>query len=168
MATTGFQQNQYTKLKNLVYLYPVVEVTAAVDAPILQKRTFTAMGATSVAPSSSLGAAPTSGVGYAYGDGAGTKLVRRDAQGQWVFQFSDSYLYLVGVSIAQFASTTGISTILGVGVRLGGATDVTANYGVGTGGYIGIELYDESGAADPGAIGDRFTFEIILGNSSAP
>ncbi len=166
MANRTFVQQQYTLLRGLVHLYPVVKMTEATTAPVLQKRTFTAAGTGATAPANALAAAPTTGVGYAVGDAAGTRSVARTGSGAWTFTLSDSYLYLVGFRIVQFYSATAISTVLGVGVDT--TTNVTTYTSVGNGGTIDVILYDESGAADPGSVGDQFTFEIILGNAGEP
>ncbi len=167
MADALFEQKSYGKLKQLVRLYPIVKMTASTTVPVLQKRTFSAMGNTATAPSNSLGAAPTTGVDFAVGDGAGTRSVARTGVGAWTITLSYPFLYLLGIGIVGFSSATGISTVLGVGI-VSGSTTITTNTARGNGGVIAIQLVDESGAADPGTIGDQFTFEIILGNTSAP
>lgn len=167
MANRTFVQQQYCLLKSLVRLYPVVKMTESVTVPILQKRTFTQAGTAATAPANSLAAAPTTGVGYVVGDNAGTRSVARTGAGAWTLTLSDAYVYLVGISIIGFSSATGISTVVAVGV-VSATTNVTTNTAVGNGGVITLQLVDESGAADPGTIGDQFTFEIILANATEP
>lgn len=168
MANRTYVQNQFCLIRGLVTLYPIVKMTESVTVPILQKRTFTQAGTAATAPANSLAAAPTTGnPGWVIGDGAGTRSVARTGTGAWTFTLSDPYLYLIGISICGFISATGISTVLGVGV-VSGSTTITTNTGLGNGGVIAIQLVDESGAADPGTIGDQFTFQILLGTLSEP
>lgn len=167
MANRTYAQKQYSFIKGLTWLFPTVTMTASVTVPVLQKRQFSAAGATSVAPSISLIAAPTTGIDYAVGDGAGTRSVARTGVGAWTLTLSDPYLFLVGVSIAGFSSATGISVPVGVGV-VSGSTTITTNTGRGNGGVIALQLFDETGAADPGTIGDSFTFCVALGNAGEP
>lgn len=167
MANRTFVQANYCMLKGLVRLYPVIQMTASVTVPVLQKRTFTAAGTSATSPANALAAAPTTGVGYAVGDAAGTRSIARTGTGAWTLTLSDPYLYLVGVTIIGFSSVTGISTVIGVGV-VSGSTTITTNTSNGSGGVIALQLIDESGAADPGTIGDQFTLEVILGNAGEP
>lgn len=167
MAMRTFVENNYSLLKGLVRLYPIVKMTASVTVPVLQKRTFTSAGTGSVTPGSALAAAPTTGVDYVVGDAAGTRSVARTGTGAWTLTLSDSYLYLVGFSIVQFVSANGISTVLGAGI-VSATTNVATNTARGNGGVITLLLVDESGAADPGTIGDQFTFEVILANAGTP
>lgn len=165
MANRTFQERQFGLVKRKVSLYPVVSVGAA-GAVTLQKRTFTATGATLVA-SSSLGAAPTTGVGYAKGDGAGTASVSRTGTGAWTVTLSDSYQYLLGVSIVQTSNATGAITAGMVGI-VSGTTNVTTNTSVGSGGVVAIVLSSAAGTpADP-ASGDVLTLEVILGDATEP
>jgi hypothetical protein len=162
VADRTFNTLQCTQFKTLVYLYPTVRMVAAVDAPILMKRSFSAPGAGGPTATTSLAAAPTTGPVQQLGDGY-TASVARTGTGAWTFRLTDSYLYLVGCNITQFSSATGIATAFAVGVDTS-STDVTLSSG-GLGGRIDIVLSDESGAADPGSVGDTYTFEFILGNA---
>lgn len=165
MANRTFQKDSSLRLlKRVVTLNPVISVGAA-GAVTLQKRTFTAMGATSVAPSSSLGSAPTTGVGYVVGDGAGTRSVSLGTAGLWTITLSDSYQYLIGVRIANTKNATGIPLAAAVGVK---TNSVTTNTAVGNGGSLVVQLVDFAGAAVDPASGDVVTLEITLGDASEP
>lgn len=166
MANRTFQEDVLGLVKRKVTLFAVVSVGGA-GAVTLQKRTFSAMGATSAAPSTSLGAAPTTGVGYAYGDGGGIRSVARTGTGLWTVTLSDSYQYLLGVVIKQTANASGLITAAGVGV-LSGGTNVTTNTATGNGGVISLALNDWAGAAVDPASGDTLTLELVLGDATEP
>ena len=164
MANKTWQQGPYTLIKKLVKLYPVISVGAA-GAVTLKKRQFTAAGTTNVGPSSSLVSAPTTGVGYVVGDGAGTRSVELGTAGLWTITLSDAYLYLVGVSIVKTKNATGVPLASSVGVK---TDSVTTNTAVGNGGSLVIQLVDYAGVAVDPASGDVLTLEISLGDASEP
>jgi hypothetical protein len=165
MANRTFQTALLQIPKRIVHLYPVVSVGVA-GAVTLQKRTFTAGGSTALTSSSSLGTAPTTGVGYAYGDGAGTRSVSLGTAGLWTITFSDSYQYLLGVEIAQTKNATGLMTAATVGVKTN--STITTNTAVGNGGVIAIQLADFAGNAVDPASGDVLTLRITLGDATEP
>lgn len=166
MANRSFGDKQGLMLiKRVVRLYPVFSVGVA-GAVTLKKRQFTAMGATSVAASSSLVSAPTTGVGYAVGDGAGVRSVTRTGSGAWTITLSDPYQYLLGVGLALTSNSTGGLTAVNVGVNSSG--DVTTNTAVGNGGTIKVVFSSAaSTAADPGTT-DTLVLELILGDATEP
>lgn len=166
MANRTFIQDAYGLIKKPVYLYPVISVGAA-GAVTLKKRTFTAGGASSLSSSSSLGNAPTSGVGYAVGDGVGTRSVARTGTGLWTITLSDPYQYLLGVCMVSLSSATGLWTTPSIGV-VSGSTTITTNTGVGNGGVISVVIQNGSGAATDPANGDTITLEIMLGDATEP
>lgn len=167
MANRQYSQTRFSPIREMVDLYPVVEVGAG-GAVTLQKRTYTATG-TSNKPTYSLSDAPTSGVGYAYGDGQGVRKVVRNGAGDWTFTLSDPYAYLVSVEVALISNTTGTVTspLCPIAIDTSG-TDVTTNTAIGDGGTIQILLMasDGSTATDP-AEGDTLTFHFVLGTTSA-
>lgn len=165
MANRTFQEKQLSLLKNLVHLYPVVSVGAA-GAVTLKKRKWYQPGAIGVGGSYTLVDAPTSGVGYDVGDGAGTRTVSRSDTGDWTITLSDPYTYLVGVRIAmQSLAAPGALVVLAVATI--SSSNVATNTALGNGGVINITLNDESGAADP-ADGTVVTLHLVLGNASEP
>lgn len=165
MANRTFVPLNFTMLKGLVALYPVINVGAA-GAVTLQKRTFSAAGAGATTPKYSLVAAPTTGVGYAVGDGFGTATVARTGAGAWTITLSDSYLYLVSV-VPVIANATGALTTADLIIN-SSTTNVTTNTSAGSGGVITTIMYNAAGsAADPNT-GDQVTLQIILGNSGEP
>jgi hypothetical protein len=168
MADRTFLENQgLILLKRAVSLYPVVNVGAA-GAVTLQKRTFSAAGTGGVTPKSSLGAAPTSGVGYAQGDGFGVKSVVRNSTGNWTLTLQDRYQFLIQVS-CQFANSgAAFNAPLMVVDSNTANTNVATGSGVGTGGKITVQFYNGSGSAtDPGN-GDQAQFIIVLGDATEP
>lgn len=166
MANRTFQTVELGLIKRRVALYPTVSVGGA-GAVTLQKRTYTAAGTGSVAARSSLTTAPTTGIDYAVGDGAGVRSVARTGTGLWTITLSDPYQYLLGVRIAQTSKADGIPTCLSVGV-VSGSTNVATNTATGNGGVIAIALADATNqAADPES-GDVLTLEILLGDASEP
>jgi hypothetical protein len=167
MANLAYFQNRYSKIKGLVDLYPVVSVGAA-GAVTLKKRQYTSVG-TSTTPTYSLVSAPTTGVGYAVGDGQGVRAVTRNSAGNWTFTLSDPYPYLVGVEVALISNTTGaVTSPLCPVAIVSGSTTVTTNTAIGNGGTIRLILMasDGSTATDP-ADGDTLTFHFTLGLYSA-
>jgi hypothetical protein len=167
MANRQFSQTRFSTIKALVDLYPVVAVGAA-GAVTLKKRTYSATG-TSNSPTYSLGDAPTSGVGYAYGDGQGVRKVVRNSAGNWTFTLSDPYAYLVSVEVALISNATGaVTSPLCPIAIVSGSTNVATNTAVGDGGTIRLILMasDGSTATDP-ASGDTLTFHFVLGTTSA-
>lgn len=165
MADRTFQDKQLSILKRLVHLYPVVSVGAA-GAVTLKKRQWYAQGAIGNSPSYALIDAPTTGVDYAVGDGAGTRSVSRSDTGDWTVTLSDAYIYLVGVDIAQ-QNLAAAGTLVVTAVAVIDSTNVATNTARGNGGVINLTLNDESGAADP-ASGTVVTLHIVLGNASEP
>lgn len=167
MANRNFKDDSGFYLFNrVVHLFPVVSVGAA-GAVTLKKRQFRAAGVVNSA-NSTLVDAPTSGIGYAYGDGAGVRSVVRTDTGDWTITLSDSYQWLIGVSVCQMSSTDGLWTSgYGVGV-VSGSTNVATNTATGNGGVIAIVLDDGDGAAADPADGDTLTLHIILGDSTEP
>lgn len=165
MANRTFQEFLNTPVKKLVKLYPVVSVGVA-GAVTLKKRTYTAMGSGGVAATSSLTDAPTTGVGYAVGDGAGTRSVSLGTAGLWTLTLSDPYQYLLGISIAQTKNATGLMTAATVGVKT--SSTITTNTAMGNGGVVVVQLCDFAGAAVDPASGDTLTLEITLGDASEP
>lgn len=164
MANRTYIDKQYSLLKGLVQLYPVVAVGAA-GAVTLRKRNFNQAGSLGAAVSYSLTDAPTSGVGYAVGDGFGVRSVSRTGTGAWTLTLQDPYTALVGVEVAQQVNASGAVVALAVGVV--STTNVTTNTAPGNGGVINLVLNDETGAADP-ASGTVVTLRITLINSTAP
>lgn len=166
MANRTFNSDG-TLLKGLRYLYPVISVAGA-GAVTLKKRQFSATGATSTAPSSALVSAPTSGIGYAFSDGFGVRSVARTATGAWTVTLSDPYQFLVGVTLVQTSSATGLLTSgFGVGI-VASTTNVATNTAVGNGGVITLILNNGSGSATDPASGDTLTLEIILSDATEP
>jgi len=165
MANRTFQEDSLTLVKRLVTLFPVVAVGVA-GAVTLKKRQFRSSGGTALSASSVLIDAPTTGVGYAVGDGAGTRSVVRTAPGTWTITLSDSYQYLLGIRVIQVANVNGSVPTGLVGVRTG-ITNVTTNTGTGNGGIIGIDLNNGGGPLDPDN-GDTLTLEITLGDATEP
>jgi hypothetical protein len=165
MANRQFSA-QGTLLKSIRYLYPVVSVGGA-GAVTLKKRSFRAVGTVNSA-NSTLIDAPTSGLPYAFGDGAGTRSVARTGTGAWTITLTDPYQFLMGVRVIQTSNTTGASTSgLSVGV-VSGSTNVATNTAVGNGGVIAIVLSSATvTAADP-ASGDTLTLEITLCDATEP
>lgn len=164
MANRTLQTKLHSFTKKRVVISPVISVGGA-GAVTLQKRTFTAMGSTSSAPANSLGAAPTTGVGYAVGDGAGTRSVSLGTAGLWTITLSDPYQYLIGVVIKSTKNATGIPTAAAVGVK---TDSVTTNTSLGNGGSLVVQLVDFAGAAVNPASGDVITLEITLGDATEP
>lgn len=167
MANRTFQTDSRSFIKKLVSLYPVVAVGAA-GAVTLKKRQFTAAGSGSAAPAYSLVSAPTSGVGYACGDGQGVKGVTRNSAGDWTFTLSDPYLYLVGVELVGITNTggTNASAINGIAVNTT-TTSVTTNTALGNGGVLRVVLMSGSTATDP-ASGDTVYLRFLLGDAGEP
>lgn len=167
MANAQFQQYLMTKPKRIIKLWPTVSVGGA-GAVTLQKRVFTATGATATAASSSLSAAPTTGVGFVVGDAAGTATVARTGTGLWTFTFSYPFQYLLGAALVQTSNTSGLLTSgFGVGV-VSGSTTPRTNTSVGSGGVVAIALNNGSGAATDPASGDVLTFEFTFGDATEP
>lgn len=165
MANRNFQDTQFSLLKGLVTLYPVISVGVA-GAVTLKKRQFYQPGAIGVGGSYALVDAPTSGVGYAVGDGAGVRTVSRSDTGDWTITLSDPYVYLAELDIAcQTLAAPG--TLVCLAVANIDSTNVTTNTAVGNGGVINITLNDETAAADP-ASGTVVTLKIVLGNATEP
>jgi hypothetical protein len=123
------------------------------------------MGAGAVAPAFSLVAAPTTGIGYAKGDGAGINSVTRTGTGAWTITLSDPYQYLIGVDFT-VANTTGAATAGNLGVLTTG--NVQTNTSLGSGGTINVLWQNGSYAATDPASGDIIYLCIQLGDSSAP
>lgn len=169
MASRTFNPQQLLVLqKKLVMLFPIVTF-GATGAPTLQKRQFTAMGATSTAASSSLIAAPTTGVDYAVGDGVGTRSIARTGTGAYTLTLSDSYQYLLGVELAQVSNANGLLSTGGFTPALfAGTTNVRTNTARGNGGVITFILNNGSGAAADPNNGDTMTFCITLGDATEP
>jgi hypothetical protein len=141
---------------------------SAAGAVTLKKRQYSATG-TNNSPTYSLGNAPTSGVGYAVGDGQGVRSVVRNSAGDWTFTLSDPYLYLVSVEVALISNTTGaVTSPLCPIAIVSGSTNVATNTSVGSGGTIRLILMASDGqtATDP-ADGDTLTFHFVLGTTSA-
>lgn len=169
MANRTFQEKTLTLIKRQVELFVWVAVGAA-GAVTLKKRLFTAQGATSVAPSSSVIAAPTSGVGYAYSDGpiGGVHTVARTGAGAWTITLTDPYQYLISVTVDQILNANGLITSgFGVGV-VSGSTTPTTNTAVGNGGVIAVVLNNGSGAATDPASGDTIVLRLVFGDATEP
>lgn len=167
MANRMFQEFSKTPLKGTVLLYPVVNIGLA-GAVTLQKRTFSAAGAGSATPKYSLVAAPTSGQPAAIGDGYGTRSVTRNSAGNWTLVLSDSYLYLIQVSVVFTNSGASFNAPVYVVDSNTSNTNVQVNTAPYNGGKITLQFYNGSGVAtDPGN-GDQAQFTVILGDSSAP
>lgn len=166
MANRTFNTQQMSLAKKVVHLFPVVSVGAA-GAVTLKKRNFSAVGAATT-PSSSLGTAPTTGVGYACGDGAGVKSITRNSAGDWTLTLSDSYQYLLGAKIAQISNTSGTNAagINGIAVNTT-TTAVGTNTSLGSGGVVRVVLFAGTTATDP-ANGDTVTLHLILGDATEP
>lgn len=165
MANRNFQDKQLSLLKRLVHLYPVVSVGAA-GAVTLMKRQWYQPGTIGPQGSNTLVAAPTSGVDYAVGDGAGTRSVSRTDTGDWTVTLQDPYSFLVGVDIAQ-QELAAPGALVVTAVSVIDSSDVTTNTAVGNGGVINLTLNDETGAADP-ANGTIVTLHIVLCNATEP
>lgn len=167
MANTTFFQNRYSKIKGLVDLYPIVSV-GALGAVTLKRRRYSATG-TSNSPTYSTDSAPTTGVGFAVGDGQGVRSITRNSAGNYTFTLSDSYAYLVGVDVALISNTSGTVTapLCPIAIDTDG-TNVATNTALGNGGTIQLVLMASDGSTptDP-ASGDTLTFHFILGLSSA-
>lgn len=171
MANRTFQEKANLSLvKRVVRLYPVISVPGGTGAITLQKRTFTAAGASSVAPSSSLGTAPTTGIDYAVGDGAGTRSASRTGVGAWTLTLADPYQYLIGVSLVQASNATALLSTGGAlfPVVLSGSTAVTTNTAKGNGGVISIIWNNSSGVAADFTNASTITLELILGDATEP
>lgn len=163
MANRSFMQNQSLQLlKRVVSLYPVVKVGAN-GAVTLQYRHFTAGGAGSVAPTFALAAAPTSGVGYAYGNQEGVKSVARTGTGAWTITLSDPYQYLIGVDFTT-ANSGGAVTAGNLCVLT--TSNVTTNTSVGTGGTVLVVFQNGSYSATDPASGDIIYLTIQLGDGT--
>jgi hypothetical protein len=171
MANRTFNQTQgLLLLKRVVRLYPVISVPGGTGAITLQKRTFTAAGASSVAPSQSLAAAPTTGVDYAVGDAAGTRSAARTGVGAWTLTLSDPYQYIIGVSMVQAANAT---ALLSTNAALYPAVDttnsaITTNTARGNGGLLKIIWNTSSGVAGDFTNAALITLEVILGDATEP
>lgn len=157
------------KRKRVVTLYPIVNFGAA-GAATLQKRTFSAAGTGAATPKYSLVAAPTTGVGYAVGDGEGTRAIVSNGSGNYTITFNDSYLYLIQVSV-QFANSGAVFNAPLMVVDTNTAnTNVAVNptFPGGAAGKISVTFYNNSGIATNPSSGDQAAFAIILGDSGAP
>ena len=164
MGTRQYKQNQSLKLlSRVVTLYPVVTVGAG-GAVTLKKRSFAAMGSGSVAPSFSLTDAPTTGNGYAVGDGAGVRSVARTGTGAWTITLSDPYQYIIGVrgNTGHVTPTATVNMVV-----YDTSSTPSTNTALGNGGVILVVWFAATTATDP-ADGDTCYLEIILGDSSAP
>lgn len=168
MPNRQYVQYRWGFLRNVVELFPVVSVGAA-GAVTLKTRSLSAMGSGSAAPSFSLASSPTSGTPYAFGNQDGVRKVVRNSAGNWTFTLTDSYLYLIGISVLHVQNATGIITspLAPIGV-ISGSTNVQTNTALGDGGTIRILLPDSAGSTgtDP-ADGDTLYFHILLGTSTA-
>lgn len=164
MANRTFNETQLNLLKREVTLYAEVAVGAA-GAVTLKKRQYKAAGATATSPASSLINAPTTGVDYVPGNGAGIRSVARTGAGAWTVTLSDPYLYLLGVEVIQTLNATGIPTAVDVGV-VSGSTNVTTNTAKGNGGVVAIQLLDKTGVQVDPADGDTVALRITLGDGS--
>lgn len=172
MSNRTFQQKVLTLVKKEVHLYCWVAVGAA-GAVTLKKRQFTAQGATSVAPSSSIVNAPTvTAVGnpYAIGDGpiGGVRTVVRNSAGNWTVTLLDNYQFLISASVDQVFNANGLVTSgFAVGV-VSGNTNVTTNTAPGNGGVINVVLNNGSGAATDPANGDTVVLRFVFGDATEP
>jgi len=169
MANRTFNNQQtLTLYKRVVELYPIVTF-GATGAPTLKKVQFTAMGATNVAASSSLAAATTTGVGYAFGDGAGTRSIARTGTGAYTLTLSDPYQRLIGFEVALISNANGLISTGGFSAAIfASTTSVTTNTALGNGGVITFILNNGSGAAADPNSGDTFTFCITLLDATEP
>lgn len=166
-ANRTFVEYQRVLLKNIVTLFPIVNVGAA-GAVTLQKRTFAAAGAGAATPKYSTVAAPTSGTPYVFGDGFGVRSVTRNSTGNWTLVLTDPYLYLIQATV-QFANSGAAynAPVMIVDSNTTN-TNVALSTAPGNGGKITVQFYNSSGsAADPGN-GDQASFAILLGDSGAP
>lgn len=164
MANSMFVQGQYwTKRKQIVHLFPVVSVAGG-GAVTLRKRSFTAAGSGGNLPTYSLGTAPTSGTGYARGDGEGTRSVSRTGTGAWTLTLSDPYLYLIGVRF-NVESASGVSTVVQVAVD--STSNVQTNTSLGNGGVVKLVFSSATATAADPASGDVVYLELVLGQSGA-
>jgi hypothetical protein len=167
MANRTFNPQQYHLLyKRVVCLMPVVSF-GGTGAPTLKKRQFTAAGASTVAASSSFISAPTSGVGYVFGDGVGTRSIARTGSGAYTLTLNDPYQFLLGVEVMQVSNVGGTSTPLAP-VVVSGSTTVTTNTATGNGGVIAFVMNNSSGSATDPASGDTYTFCITLVDATEP
>lgn len=168
MANRMFAQDQsLTLYKKVVSLFPIINVGAA-GAVTLQKRVFSAAGTGGVTAKSALSAAPTTGIGYAVGDGFGTKSVVRNSTGNWTLTLSDSYQSLVQCSCVFANSGASFNAPVMIVDSNTSNTNVALNTAVGTGGKITVQFYNGSGVAtDPGN-GDQAQFCIVLLDATEP
>jgi len=167
MSERTYLTDYRTLIKRLTAVTPVVSVAAA-GAVTLQKRTFSAAGNGSVSPKTTLAAAPTTGVGYAVGDGVGTRSIMRNGPGDWTFTLSDSFQYLIGVEILGLSNTSGTNANAVSSVAINATTTNVNTYtSVGNGGVVRVVLFSGSTPTDP-ASGDTLTLRFTLGDGSEP
>lgn len=168
MANRTFNQNQQlTLVKRVVQLWPNISFGAS-GAPTLQKRVYTAGGSTALASSSSLVAAPTTGIQYAIGDAAGTMKIAQTGTGAYTLTLSDPYQALLGLEVALISNTTGLTSVDAVAL-VSGSTTITTNTSVGSGGVIAFKtLNSTSGAAGNPTSGDVWTLCITLLDATEP
>lgn len=165
MANRYFQEATLSLVKRKAEVYCVVSVGGA-GAVTMKRRSYSAGGATAVSSSTSLVAAPTTGVGYAVG-GDGVRSVARTGTGAWTVTLSDPYQYMLGCELLQTSNTTGLPTAAAVGI-VSGSTDVTTNTGTGNGGVVAIQLVDFAGNAVDPASGDTLTLRFTFGDATEP
>lgn len=159
MANRTFEQNNLALIKRKVDLYALFSVGAA-GAVTLLKGTYTNGN---IATTS----APTTGSGYAVGNGQGIRSVSRTGTGAWTIILSDPYLRLVGVDLARTLNATGLLTAAAVGVNTT-STDCQINSGVGNGGRVDVVFNDWAGAAVDPASGDYVTLHFVFADASEP
>lgn len=161
MAQRQFSELQFSLLKRLVSIYCRVNIGGS-GAVTLQKWSYPiGLGSGSAG---SYGAAPTTGVGYAVGNGEGVRSVVRNGTGDWTITLSDSYQRLVGVD-ATFTASSGLAGAINVGVN-STTTSVTTFTAVGNGGLIRLTfISSQNTAADPNS-GDKVDLAFTLADST--
>lgn len=109
--------------------------------------------------------APTSGNGYAVGNGEGVHSIERTGTGLWKITLSDTYVYFVGLQLERLYNATGNMTVGNVGA-VSNLTNVADGTNPGQGGVVGAQFHDWTGGhADP-AEGDSVSLVLTLGDTA--
>lgn len=167
MAERWFNTDGGTLYKRVRRLYPIVSVAGA-GAVTLKKINWNQPGSVGVGTSNSLIDAPTTGVDYDVGDGAGVRTVARTGAGAWTITLSDPYQRLLGARVIQISNATGANASgLGCGV-VSGTTNVTTNTARGNGGVVAVVLSSAASTATDPANGDTVTLELTLLDATEP